>query len=230
MKIYMIPIAICLTIFSACGGGQAARTPGSTDQSSGQNNDNEIKSLKRAVYSIDSTLTSEARKINNLNAAVTNIENKIEEFDLRLLRLESMVAVGNMTNSVNPRVPLNPVDYSNEYQKAMEFFNLANYSEALDIFEKLLRSNPHSELADNSQYWIGECYYGNKEYERAILEFEKVFTFPNNNKMEAAQLKLGVCYLRLNDKKRAQEEFSRLVNLYPGSEYLPIANKLLSRL
>ncbi|MCH8287773.1 MAG: tetratricopeptide repeat protein [Candidatus Marinimicrobia bacterium] len=230
MKIYLIPIAICLTIFSACGGGQAARTPGSTGQSSGPNNDSEISSLKRAVHSIDSTLTSEAGKIKNLNTAVTDIGNKIEEFDLRLLRMESMMAVGNMMNSVNPRVPLNAVDYLNEYQKAMEFFNYANYSEALDIFEKLLGSNPHSELADNSQYWIGECYYGNKEYERAILEFEKVFTFPNNNKMEAAQLKLGICYLRLNDKKRAQEEFSRLVNLYPGSEYLPIASKLLNRL
>ena len=230
MKIYLIPIAVCLTIFSACGGGQAARTPDLTGQSSGQNNDSGIKSLKQAIYSIDSTLTSEARKIKNLNTAVTDIGNKIEEIDLRLLRMESMLAVGNMKNSVNPRVPLNLVDYLNEYQKAMEFFNHANYSEALDIFEKLLGSNPHSELADNSQYWIGECYYGNKEYERAILEFEKVFTFPNNNKMEAAQLKLGICYLRLNDKKRAQEEFSRLVNLYPGSEYLPIANKLLSRL
>ncbi len=230
MKIYLIPIAICLTIFSACGGGQAARTPDSTGQSSGQNNYSEINSLKRAIHSIDSTLTSEARKIKNLNTAVTDIENKIEEFDLRLLRVESMLAVGNMMNSVNPRVPLNPVDYLNEYQKAMEFFNHANYSEAQDIFEKLLRLNPHSELADNSQYWIGECYYGNKAYERAILEFEKVFTFPNNNKMEAAQLKLGICYLRLNNKKRAQEEFSRLVDLYPGSEYLPIANKLLSKL
>ena len=112
----------------------------------------------------------------------------------------------------------------------MDLFNLANYSDAKNIFEKLLRSNPDSELADNTQFWIGECYYGESEYERAILEFEKVFTFPNNNKMEAAQLKLGFCYLRLNNKKRAKDEFSRLVELYPGSEYLPIANKHIKKL
>ena len=230
MKIYLIPITVGLTIFGACGGGQAARTPDLVEQSTGQINDREIRSLKRAIHTIDSTLTSETRKIENLTAAVTDMGNKIEEFDLRLLRIESMVAVGNVTNRANPRIPLNRVDYQVEYQNAMDFFNLANYSDAKNIFEKLLRSNPDSELADNSQFWIGECYYGNKEYERAILEFEKVFTFPNNNKIEAAQLKLGFCYLRLHNKKRAQEEFSRLVKLYPGSEYLPIAHKLLSKL
>ena len=230
MKMYLIPMATGLMIFSACGGGQAARTPDLAGQSTLQNDDREIKSLKRAIHSIDSTLTSESRKIGNLSAAMTDMGNKIEEFDLRLLRIESIVAVGNVTSSVNPRIPLNRVDYRNEYQNAMDFFNLANYSDAKNIFEKLLRSNPDSELADNSQFWIGECYYGDKEYERAILEFEKVFTFPSNNKMEAAQLKLGFCYLRLNNTKRAKEEFSRLVELYPGSEYLPIANKLLKKL
>ena len=230
MKIYLIPVAVGLTISNACGGGQAAITPDLVEQSTAQNNNTEIKSLKRAIHTIDSTLTSESRKIKNLTAAVVDIGNKIEEFDLRLLRIESMVATGNVTNSVNPRIPLNSADYQIEYQKAMDFFNLTNYSDAINIFEKLLRSNPDSQLADNSQFWIGECYYGDKEYERAILEFEKVFTFPNNNKMDAAQLKLGFCYLRLNNNKRAKEEFSRLVELYPGSEYLSIAHKLLTKL
>ena len=230
MKIYLIPIALSLTIFSACGGGQAARTPDFVEQSTPSNNDREMKSLKKAIHAIDSTLTSESRKIKNLTAAVTDIGDKIEEFDLRLLRIESLVAMGNLTNNVNPRIPLNPADYQAEYKTAMDLFNLAKYNDAKNIFEKLLRSNPDSDLADNSQYWIGECYYGNKEYERAILEFEKVFTFPNNNKIEAAQLKLGFSYLRLNNKKRAREEFSRLVELYPGSEYLTVAHKLLSKI
>ena len=110
MKMYLIPMATGLMIFSACGGGQAARTPDLAGQSAVQNYDREIKSLKKAIHSIDSTLTSESRKIGNLSAAMTGMGNKIEEFDLRLLRIESIVAVGNVTSSVNPRIPLNRVD------------------------------------------------------------------------------------------------------------------------
>jgi len=48
--------------------------------------------------------------------------------------------------------------------------------------------------------------------------------------MDAAQLKLGICYLRLGNKKSAMEEFSRLALLYPDSEYVPIATNLMDKI
>jgi tetratricopeptide (TPR) repeat protein len=40
-------------------------------------------------------------------------------------------------------------------------------------FEAFLKQYPNTELSDNAQFWIGETYYGKKDYEKAILEYEK---------------------------------------------------------
>ena len=109
-------------------------------------------------------------------------------------------------------------------------FDSSQYEVSLAAFQKLVNSNPNHELADNSQYWIGECYYGLKDYERALLEFEKVFTFPNNNKMDAAQLKLGICYLRLKNPDKAKQELNRLIQFFPESEYIPLSNQIINKL
>ena len=41
-------------------------------------------------------------------------------------------------------------------------------------FKELIERFPKSERADNAQFWIGEIYYREKWYEKAILEYQKV--------------------------------------------------------
>jgi TolA-binding protein len=67
-------------------------------------------------------------------------------------------------------------------------------------------------------------------YEQAILEFQKVFAYPNSNKYDDAQLKLGLCYMQLNNYDRAKGEFDKLLREYPSSEYAGRARSYLSRL
>ena len=94
----------------------------------------------------------------------------------------------------------------------------------------MLGSNTNNKLADNAQYWIGEAYYGKRQYDAAIIAFEKVFTFAKSNKKDDAQLKLGLCYIRKGDKEKAREELNRLLSDYPKSEYAAKAEKILSKL
>lgn len=187
----------------------------------------EVASLKKDISAIDSTLAVEMNNVKNLLANYADANQKMDDIDLRLLRIESMMLTGTGSIRMIRTNPLSPEEYLSEYKSALELFNIYDYVKAIPIFEKLINSNPDSDLADNAQYWLGECYYGMKDYDRSLLEFEKVFTFPNNNKMDAAQLKLGICYLRLGNKKNALQEFSRLAILFPDSEYILIANKLM---
>lgn len=85
-----------------------------------------------------------------------------------------------------------------------------------------------NKLADNAQYWIGECYYSLKNYQRAIIEFEKVFSFPNSNKNDDAQFKLGLCYAAIGNRVKAREEFQRLIDYFPKSEYVTRAKQFLN--
>lgn len=120
--------------------------------------------------------------------------------------------------------------FTDRYNIAYQTYRSRNYREAIQQFEDLLTVNTRHTLSDNCQYWIGECYYGLEQYQQAIVSFEKVFSFSNSNKDPDAQLKLGLCYTRLNDNERAIREFQKLIDDYPTSEYVSTASRLISEL
>ena len=119
--------------------------------------------------------------------------------------------------------------YYNEYNRALWNFNNGNYQLASDLFIRI-RSNKNNDLADNAQYWLGECFYAQGLYRQAIAEFENVFTYNKKDKYDDAQLKLGYCYKKLRNSARAVEEFERFVQYYPYSEYYELALRELSYL
>ena len=90
--------------------------------------------------------------------------------------------------------------------------------------------DPSNKLADNSQYWLAECYYSVKNYKRATLEFEKVFTFPGTDKDDDSQLKLALAYQSLGNLVKAREEYQRMIDYFPSSEYFSRAKESLKQL
>jgi tol-pal system protein YbgF len=114
------------------------------------------------------------------------------------------------------------------YQQAFNFLRAKNYGGAAQGFSGFLRTFPNSPLAANSQYWLGECYYGQRRFQEAIDEFERVFTFyPSSNKVPASLLKIGYSHLELQQPSMARSVFQQLVRTYPQS---PAAIKAHGRL
>jgi tol-pal system protein YbgF len=106
-----------------------------------------------------------------------------------------------------------------------------NYSLAVQGFEEYLDSYPDSELADNAQYWIGECYYVQRDYFKAIEEFGKVLDlYPRGDKVPGAMVKLGMSYLEVRDRASAKKIFSQVVELYPHTDEASIARDQLAML
>lgn len=120
--------------------------------------------------------------------------------------------------------------YTERYQEALQAYRSKKYQDAIEKFNMLLSINPRHPLADNCQYWIGEAYYDLGNYHQALMAFEKVFTFPNSNKNDSAQLKIGLCYMKLNDTQRALQELQKFVSNYPSSEYIGIAKQKIAEL
>lgn len=104
------------------------------------------------------------------------------------------------------------------YQKAFNLLRAKNYGGAARDFSGFLRTFPNSSLAANSQYWLGECYYGQRRFQEAIDEFERVFTFyPSSNKVPASLLKIGYSHLELQQPSMARSVFQQLVRTHPQS-------------
>ena len=120
-------------------------------------------------------------------------------------------------------------EYQAKYIEALSNYQNGEWNVSLDGFKFLIQSDSNHELADNSQYWIGEVYYSLKDFKRSIKEFEKVFTFPGTNKADDAQFKLGLCYVNIGELDRAKIEFENLIELYPNSEYFSRSQELFKQ-
>lgn len=162
---------------------------------------------------------------------INELRSRLTEKEVEIGALESQISSsGPEPSSSRPAQKLTFSEFQSRYNQGLSQFNSRRYQDALDTFSGLLSSDAMNSLSDNCQYWIGECYYGMQNWEEAIASFEKVFSFPNSNKSDDAQLKLGLCYLQMGDKIQAKHEFDRLLSIYPDSEYKAKAQKIIAKL
>jgi len=114
------------------------------------------------------------------------------------------------------------------YRDAYETFQRGDLEAARRKFETFLKQYPNTQLSDNAQFWIGETYYLKKDYEKAILEYEKAITkYPEGDKIPAALFKQGLAFLELGDKSSAKNLLRRVIERYPHSEQAEMAKKKL---
>jgi TolA-binding protein len=75
---------------------------------------------------------------------------------------------------------------------------------------------------------VGETYYREKWFEKAILEYQKVVEkYPTGNKLPAALLKQGFAFSNLGDNANARLILESLIQKYPDSNEAGIAAKKL---
>jgi tol-pal system protein YbgF len=116
------------------------------------------------------------------------------------------------------------------YMKAFGLFSSNNYDGAITAFEAFIKAHPASEYAGNAQYWIGECYYTQRDYKRSLEAFNKVLeNYPHGKKVPDALLKVGYSLISLNDHQKARTVLETLVEKYPKSPAAAKARERLSR-
>jgi tol-pal system protein YbgF len=114
------------------------------------------------------------------------------------------------------------------YTAAYELFKEAKYEKSREAFESFLKQYPNTEFSDNAQFWIGECYYFEKKYEKAIVEYDKVIkNFPEGNKVPYALLKQGLSFQKLGDNASAKLLLQQVAKDYPNTSQARIARAKL---
>ena len=87
------------------------------------------------------------------------------------------------------------------------------------MLRDFIRKNQKSELTDNAQYWIGSCYYGQRDYNRAIIELNEVLLkYPKADKVPAALLMLADAFADSGDKIDARLILQKLISDHPRTE------------
>ena len=180
---------------------------------------NKIKILEDRAFYTDSLYFE---IVNDL----VQIENKIVSLTTSYKEMIQLKTTG----SIKELPSISDEEYTARYIESLSLYQNGEWNKSLDGFTYLIAVNSSHDLADNCQYWVGEVYYGLKDYKRSISEFGKVFSFPGTNKADDAQYKLGLCHLNINNKSKALEEFTKVIDYYSNSEYYKKAKKRLDNL
>ena len=99
---------------------------------------------------------------------------------------------------------------------------------AIAAFHDFIKRWPRHEFADNAQYWIGEAFYDQKNYDHALTEFRATIDkYPHGNKVPDALLKIGYCYFALGQDDRARGLLEQVISIYPTSAPALVASKRL---
>jgi len=116
-------------------------------------------------------------------------------------------------------------------ESAYQDFIKGHYALAREGFMQYLRLLPEGEMANYAQYWIGESYYAQQQFEQAIQTFQTVIDkYPNSDKVPAAMLKLAYSKLALGQKTAGKESLETLIRRFPQTNEAKLARSRLQEL
>ena len=207
-----------------------------------------VARIKRMAESLEQSDES-ARKadadffirIDELIQEVQRLSGSVEEMEHRLAQLEAAraaaapsagsedpsAASGPGGDAAAPDAPVYPEDMQELYDLAKAAHDDARYDEARKTFRHFHARFPSDPvLADNAMYWIGEGYYKEGTFDKAILTFQEVINkYPKSDKLDAAIYKIGRSFESLGLKEDALLFYQDLVSKHPKSKLVPDAKK-----
>jgi tol-pal system protein YbgF len=105
------------------------------------------------------------------------------------------------------------------YQNALRDYNSGRYDLSRQEFSDFLKNFPDSDLAGNSQFYLGEIDFSQANYQDALAAYDMVLVnYPKSYKLAAASLKKGEAMLALGQKASAIRQFRSVVSRFPGTD------------
>ncbi len=114
------------------------------------------------------------------------------------------------------------------YQLGENQLNEKRYEDARKSFTKIVERHPNSSYAPRARFLLGEAFYRDAEFDKAIKEFETFLSFyPRHQIADLVQYRLAMAYYDQvkpieQDQtlaKKALEAFKTVVKQYPESRY-----------
>jgi len=130
-------------------------------------------------------------------------------------------------------------DNAKKYSEALKLYNKKEYSKALGLFEPLVTRYRGQEQAEDLFYYYAYCNYKLRDYTSARYHF-KTFadTYPSSARAEECRFMAAYCYyldspifsLDQENTSKAIDALQLFINLYPKSERVAEASKLIQNL
>lgn len=106
-----------------------------------------------------------------------------------------------------------------EFDEALGRLRAADFGAASASLQGFLRRYPQTGYRESAQYWLGNAYYGLRDYKDAIVAFKALVDgAPQHVRASEALLSIANCHTELKDNEAARRALEQLVKLYPQTE------------
>jgi tol-pal system protein YbgF len=121
-----------------------------------------------------------------------------------------------------------PISADTLYKNALRDLGTGNYDLSRQEFTDYVKHFPSSDLASNSQFYLGEIYYAQADYKNAITQYDLVLSnYPQSIKLSSALLKKAEAEIALKAKTTGIHDLREVVSRFPGSDDARRARSLL---
>lgn len=136
--------------------------------------EDKVKILSRSNADASQDKESLKLSLQFIKEEINELKNNVSKINDRIINLPT--GGGSVESSTTERSEPETTAQSAEttYYTAYSDYIKKNYQLAIDGFKQFMQLFPTNNLADNSLYWIGECYYSQKKYPEAVTTFTSI--------------------------------------------------------
>jgi tol-pal system protein YbgF len=117
------------------------------------------------------------------------------------------------------------------YNTALADFTAGQWALCIDGFGTYLRNFARTDLGDDAQWYVGECYHQDGKFTEAIDAYNRVISnYPKGDRAPDAYYKRGVALGAAGQTDRARESFETLMKTYPDHDMARMAKQQIDRL
>lgn len=190
-----------------------------------------VRGFEERLKALEAAVKESSEGVQGLRGAVEANSRRLDSLETGGFgSVESGAGGGGGVASV-PRAGAAAGDPEEVYFRGYRLTKDKEYDKAIETFEGFLENWPGHKLADHARYWIGEIYYTRADWERAILEFDRVINdYPRGDKVPSATLKQGMAFEKLGSIKEARVLLEQVVEKFPESPEAQTAKNRLKEL
>lgn len=117
------------------------------------------------------------------------------------------------------------------YSTALADFTAGQWALCIEGFNTYLRSFSRTDLGDDAQWYVGECYQQDGKFTEAIDAYNRVITnYPKGDRVPDAYYKRGIAFSQLGQTDRAIESLEQLMKTFPDHDMARLAKQQVDRL
>jgi len=199
---------------------------------------------KLAVDQFGNDLRVVRERIDENTVRITSLSQEVEALRLAIPQFATTAPAGAVDPTTGAAAPGTPPDAPRPpvalaagmtpqrlFNTSLEDFTAGQWTLCVEGFNQYLRDFSRTDLADDAQWYIGECYHQDGKFAEAIDAYNRVITnYPKGDRVPDAYYKRGIALSAIGQTDRARESFEALMKNYPDHDMARMAKQQLDRL